>query len=90
MVTLPSSCPDVAEMLSREHAEQKKDNRQCLLKILSNLRFLARQGIALRGDGDEKDSNFIQLLKLRGNDDPRIETWLQRKTDKYISHDIQN
>ena len=90
MITLPSSCPDVAEMLSREHAEQKKDNRQCLLKILSNLRFLARQGIALRGDGDEKESNFIQLLKLRGNDDPKIEVWLQRKTDKYISHDIQN
>ena len=27
---------------------------------------------------------------MRGNDDLRIETWLQRKTDKYISHDIQN
>ena len=46
-----------------EHADQK-DNRQCLLKVLSNIRFLAQQGIALCGDGDENDSNFIQLLKL--------------------------
>ena len=90
MVVIPSSCPDVAEMLSKEHAAQKKDSRQCLLKILSNLRFLSRQGIALRGDGNESDSNFVQLLKLCGDDDPRIESWLQRKTNKYISHDIQN
>ena len=26
-----------------------------------------------RGDGEEIDSNFIQLLKLRGLDDPRID-----------------
>ena len=37
------------------------------------------------------DSNSIQLLKkLCGKDDPGIETWLQRKTDKYIVYDIQN
>ena len=32
----------------------------------------------------------MKLLKLRGRDDPRIETWMQRKTVKYVSHDIQN
>ena len=85
MVIIPSSCPYVAEMLSKEHAAQRKENRQCLLKILSNLHFLGRQGIALRGDGNESDSNFVQLLKLYGNDDPRIETCLQCKMDKYIS-----
>ena len=51
---------------------------------------MARQGLAFRGDGDEVDSNFMQLLKLRGRDDPRIEAWIQRKTDKYVSHDMQN
>ena len=63
VVVLPACCPDVGEMLSKEHADQK-DNRQCLLKVLSNIRFLVQQGTALRGDGDENDSNFIQLLKL--------------------------
>ena len=59
-------------------------------KILSNTQFLAKQGITFCGDGAGIDSNFMQLLKLRGKDDPSIETWLQRKTDKYVSHDLQN
>ena len=42
----------MGEMLSREHAQEKSENRQCLLQILSNIRFLSRQGLALRGDGD--------------------------------------
>ena len=41
VVVLPACYPDVGEMLSKEHADQKKDNRQCLLKVLSNIRFLA-------------------------------------------------
>ena len=77
VVVLPASCADIGEMLSKEHADQKRDNRRCLLKVLSNIRFLARQGIALCVDGDEKDSIFIKLLKLRGLADPRVEPWLQ-------------
>ena len=76
--SLPTTCPDIGNMMSTQHADSKKLNRECLLKILSNLQFLARQGIPIRGDGDEADSNFIQLLKVRGRDDPRIETWMQR------------
>ena len=57
-IVLPEACPDVGEMLSSQHAQQKKQNRDCLLKIVSNLKVLARQGIALRGDGGDADSNF--------------------------------
>ena len=81
--TLPATIPNVAECLSKAHQVER------FLKILSNLRFLACQGIAIRGHGDESDSNFHQLLKLR-KDDPRIETWLKKKTDTYTSSDIQN
>ena len=42
------------------------------------------------GDGEETDSNFIQLLKLLGLDDPRIDSWLSPKNSKYTSHIIQN
>ena len=48
------------------------------------------QSIAIRGDGDEENSNFIQLFKLRGEDDPKFAKWLEKKTDKYVSADIQN
>ena len=44
----------------------------------------------MRGDGDEKDSNFNQLLRLRGEDDSRVFEWVERKTDKYTSPEMQN
>ena len=52
VMVIPATCSDVGEMLSREHAQEKIENCQCLLPILSNIRFLSRQGLALRGDGD--------------------------------------
>ena len=39
VVVIPSTCLDVGEMLSREHAHEKSEKRQCLLRILSNIRF---------------------------------------------------
>ena len=57
-------------------SQQKKVNRECLLKIIANLKFLARQGLALRGDNDV-DSNFMQLMKLHARDDPRLTEWRQ-------------
>ena len=79
MIVIPSTCHDIEDMLVKQHKQEKKDNRQCLLKILSNVQFLARQGLPFRGDAEETDSNFIQLLKLRGLDDPRIDSWLSKK-----------
>ena len=38
-----------AEMLSTQHAKEKGENQHMLYKLLSNIRFLARQGVALRG-----------------------------------------
>jgi hypothetical protein len=72
ILTLPATTRDVGELLSRMHTQEKAQNRQCFLKILSNLRFLARQGCAIRGHGDETDANFHQLLKLRCEDDKTV------------------
>ena len=86
IVTLPSSTKNVAECLSTQLKREKLERRQCFLKVLSNIRFLARQGLALRGHGDhESNSNFLQLMKLSGEleDDSRIRGWLEKKTDKY-------
>ena len=75
-VDLLKTKTDVAEMLSSQHAEEKKRNRQYLLHVITTIRFLACQGLALRGDGDEKDSNFLQLLMLRAHNDPNIKLML--------------
>ena len=50
------------------HALAKSKNRQILLAVLPNMRYLARQTLPLRGDWNtgtmsEENSNFHQLLK---------------------------
>ena len=60
-----------------------------MIKIISSIRYLARQGIALRGYNEE-NPNFIQLLNLRAEDDDHLKEWLLRKSKKYTSPIIQN
>ena len=77
-------------MLSKQAATQKEQNRQYLLKVLSSIRFLTRQGLPLHCDGDETDSNLHQLLVLRGEDYTAIHQFLGREQLKYTSHEVQN
>ena len=91
MITLPKTTQSVAELMSSSYVQEKRGNRMCLLKVAETLLFLARQGLALRGDGNEEiNSNFIQLLRLSSSDDPSIASFLKKKTDKYWCHQIQN
>ena len=88
---IPQQCEDIGEQISEAHAVEKSANRQALLKILSNVRFLARQSLPLRGDGDGSNSNFTQLYLLREEDNPILKKWrTEKKTDKYTHHEIQN
>ena len=87
---LPNECADVAESLNTEHQKEKAVNRKMFLIILQCLRYLARQGLAIRGHDDDHNSNFIQLLHLRAFDHPAITKWIDKKTCKYIAPDIQN
>ena len=76
---------DIGDLLSERHALEKSKNRKILLSILSNIRYLARQALPLRG-GDwntetksEENSNFHQLLKLRAQENPEIIEWLRKR-----------
>ena len=92
LLVLPHCIKDIAELQDAEHAAQKALNHRVFMRILNSLRFFVRQGLALRGDGDELDSNFIQLLRLNGLNcvDVDVESWLAKKTNKYTSPDVQN
>ena len=79
VVTIKTKTRDVGETLSAGHKEEKKINRRIFLKILENIRFLARQGLALRGRDDDHNSNFMQLYHLRAIDNPELETWLKKR-----------
>ena len=59
--TIPDACGDISAQISATFNEARSVNRQNLLKILSNKKFLPRQAVLLRGDESEEDSNFFQL-----------------------------
>ena len=83
-------CGNVREMTNENLKIKMAENRKCLLKIIETLQFLGHQGLALRGKENDENSNFWQLLKLRAKDFPRMKQWLEKKTEKYTSHNIQN
>ena len=91
MIILPRTVHDIGESLSNAHARNKAENRRVFLKIVENVKFLGRQGIACRGH-DDAVSTFIHLFKLRALDDSELSTWLKRSpgTDRYLSPCIQN
>ena len=75
---------------SAQHEKQKTENRAMFRRVLLEVRFLAQQGLSLRGHGEGTDSNFTQLLHLWAFNAPAVLTWMEKKTDRYMSSDIQN
>ena len=57
-------------MMKNNSTELQSENRACLIKIISCLRYLARPGLPLRGHGTDQDSTFKQLLTCRAEYDP--------------------
>ena len=49
---LPKQTGDVGEKLSTENQQEKAENRAIYGRLLQNVRFLACQGLSLRGHGD--------------------------------------
>ena len=88
-MNFPTTCGNVLEMFNNAAKKTMESNRICFIKVIECLQYIARQGLAMQGDTDD-ESNFIQLLKLRGKDRPLLIKWLERKEDKYTSHEIQN
>ena len=62
---------DVSELLSSAVSQERAMNRQCLLKIMRALQFLARQGCSIRGH-TEVNSNFSQLLAVLSLEDKKV------------------
>ena len=56
--------PSVAAQLSAQILQQQSFHRKMLLKVLSTLRYLIRQGLAIGGYHDD-DGNLIQLVVYR-------------------------
>jgi len=68
--------------------KKQEEARKALKVIFTTTMFLAKQGLALRGD-DSSSGNFMSLLRLRAADVTEISSWL-RRTKTYTSGQIQN
>jgi len=97
--TLPSTTSNIAECLSQQIKKEKLDKRQCFLKILSNMKFLARQGM-INSTHREQIQYFMhkmmffgslllslmfQLLTVKSSSDIINCEWFSIKSELYIS-----
>ena len=78
----------VAGTLGKQLKETREIRRMCLLKQLSSMRYLARQGLHIRGQGDDSNSNLIQLMLTRAEDISQLSQWI--KNGKYLRHQFVN
>ena len=67
--------PSVSTRLSSQLLRDQIHHREMLMKELSSVRYLARQGLALRGHKEE-DGNLMQLLKCRAEDIQGLGLWI--------------
>lgn len=67
--------PSVAARLSNQLLNDQKHRSEMLMKVLSSLKYLARQGLAIRGH-IEDDGNLRQLLQCRTEDIEGLNSWL--------------
>lgn len=79
----------IETQLSTVKEQQQREARSCLVKIMKSIRFLARQGLALRGHAND-EGNLRQLLQLRTEDDDVLKVWLRKPNNNYTSAEIQN
>jgi hypothetical protein len=78
----------VVAQISRQKQQQQREARTAVMTLLSSMRYLARQGLAIRGH-ETDTGNYYQLVKLRRDDVSELHTWLQRTTN-FMSSDVQN
>ena len=85
------SSPGVDSLLNKQLDSEQLFHRKMLMKLLSAIFYLTRQGLPLRGHHEDKNSfegNLYQLLLLQSEDNPGMESWLHQR--EYISPDISN
>ena len=63
--------PSISSQINLQHADKQVKQREALLKQLSSLKYLVRQGTSIRGHKDD-EGNLIEMLKCRSEDVPAL------------------
>ena len=86
-----ASSVHIGGQLSSIKATEMVFHRSMLMKVLSCIRYLGWQGLALRGHVESIESfegNLYQLLLLEAAGDDKMKAWLDKK--QYLSPVITN
>lgn len=78
----------IERQLSNIKLQQQKLALESLMTIIGSLKYLVRQGLAIRGHKN-LEGNLMELLKVRSEDKPSLKLWLQKETN-YTHPTIQN
>ena len=84
-----AKCTNVMGLLSKAHEQERLLARTALLKIVTSLQFLCKQGLAIKGH-TEVTENFDNLPMLRAADSTELKSWPTRSGYKWTSPQIQN
>ena len=91
LVAIESKSSGIGAQLSTQVLTDQRHHREMLMKLIGSIKFLARQGLPLRGHHEDNESfqgNLYQLLLLQAAECPEMEIWLQKR--EYISPEIVN
>lgn len=80
---------NIQSLMSKSKENEMKSARVSLLRMISSLRYLMSQGLAIRGHTDQ-NSNYRRLLELVAEDNPDLASWLSRSKYRWLSHDVTN
>lgn len=82
----------VSNLLIHSRMQEIKDNRNHVYFLLKATLYLAKQGLAFRGNNEGSESlnrgNFIELLETFGDDKTKLK--MQSRYGHYTSHEYQN
>ena len=82
------SRPTILTLANSALKKDQEERREMLMKQLRSLRFLLRQGLAIRGHSDTDEENLYQLMKFQAVSSSQLQSWLRDK--KYQSPEIVN
>lgn len=90
-LSMKHSSTDIGVQLRTQCEDRHHFQKEMLMKLLPCIRYLSRQGLALRGHSesvDTLDGNLHQLLFVLSENNTPMKEWLSRR--EYLSSDIVN
>ena len=67
----------IGAQLCEQLERDQKHHQSMLMKLISCIKYLARQGLPFRGHIEDAEGNSYQLLLLEARDNTEMKAWFQ-------------